>query len=328
MKRKKYDNYNNSVENAPVEEDNSDCDSNANSIEEDELGNEEIEEEAQPEDIADEIAPTVHNIEDEIMEQVNDLRSGNVYTVLKTEFPEFKVLYRYVLGPILPPNIDKSPVSFLELSWNEEIMNIFVLNTNAYARAAADPKWRKDMTKDRLYVFFGVSLHLGTISVPERRSLWDISSKYYCRFVHEVMSCDEFESILRNLHWINTLQYSVIERNAMNRDDCFWRVATLLDKLALSFQRHFHCGQNIDGDEQGIPCKGRHSAIQYNKDKPYKWFFKVYALNDAETAYMSNFYLFRGKDVGRTSDVSASAYPIYYLTRPEMYHNKWNSALQ
>ena len=197
MKRKKYDNYNNSLENAPVEEDNSDCDSNANSIEEDELGNEEIEEEAQPEDIADEIAPTVHNIEDEIMEQVNDLRSGNVYTVLKTEFPEFKVTYRYVLGPIIPPNIDKSPVSFVELFWNDEIMNTFVLNTYAYARAAADPKWRKDITKDRLHVFFSIVLHSGTISVPERRSLWDISSKYYDRFVHYVISCDEFVMNLR-----------------------------------------------------------------------------------------------------------------------------------
>lgn len=323
-KRKVGDISNNSVESAVEEEDGSDCGSNADHMEEDQLGDDDIEEDDNAEVNEGEVKPIFVTIDEEKIETVVDLRHGNEKKALISDFPEFVLPYRYVSGPILPEDLEKSPAKYLELFWDDNIMSTFVLNTNAYALSNKDPKWRKDTTKDRLYVFFSIILHLGAVTVPERRSLWDTRSKYYSRFVHDIMSLDEFESILRNLHWNNSLQFTVAERNTKTREDCFWRVATLLEKLASSFKEHFRCGQDIDGDEQGIPCKGRHSAIQYNKDKPYKWFFKVYALNDAETAYMSNFYLFRGKDTARIQGVSASAYPIYYLTRPEMYHNKWH----
>lgn len=59
-----------------------------------------------------------------------------------------------------------------------------------------------------------------------------------------------------------------------------------MDNLVVSFRKYFRCGQHVDGDEQGIPSKAYHAAIQYNGDKLYKWYFKVYALNDAATSYI------------------------------------------
>jgi hypothetical protein len=113
------------------------------------------------------------------------------------------------------------------------------------------------------------------------------------------------------------------EKKARNKVDCFWRMHDFVDGLATRFRRFYSCAQNIDGDEQGIPAKCYHSAIQYNGDKPYKWFFKVYSLNDAESSYMTNFYLFRGKDWDRPANGhSASSYPIIKLTDYPQYKHR------
>ena len=72
----------------------------------------------------------------------------------------------------------------------------------------------------------------------------------------------------------------------------------------------YTCGENIDGDEEDIPTKACHTAVQYNGDKPHHWCFKEYSLNDSKTGYLSNFYLFRGLDKNRKDTVSASVYPI------------------
>jgi hypothetical protein len=116
--------------------------------------------------------------------------------------------------------------------------------------------------------------------------------------------------------------YTDEEIKELNKDDCFWRIVELEELLAERFQFYYECGQYIDGDEQGIPAKCYHSAIQYNGDKPYKYFFKLYCLNDSISKYMHNFYLFRGKDSAKRPGISASALPIVKLTDRDIYHNK------
>ncbi len=95
-----------------------------------------------------------------------------------------------------------------------------------------------------------------------------------------------------------------------------------LDHLAKRFQAYYTPGQDIDTDEQGIPTKCYHSAIQYNKDKPNKWFFKVWSLNCGKTSYMWNFSMYKGSEDGRPDTVPASAYPVEFLTRNPRLHHK------
>ncbi len=92
--------------------------------------------------------------------------------------------------------------------------------------------------------------------------------------------------------------------------------------MANRFQSHFNCDQDLDVDEQGIPAKCYHSAVLYNKDKPYKWFFKIYSLNDSKTSYMHYFYFFRGKDKLRSKDVLAAAYPVMELFNDPQYKKR------
>jgi hypothetical protein len=105
----------------------------------------------------------------------------------------------------------------------------------------------------------------------------------------------------------------------LSKEDCFWRVSELEGVLAGRFRKYYQCRQNIDRDEQGIPAKCYHSAIQYNGDKPYKYFFKLYCLNGSFSSYMHNFYLFRGKDSDKRAGIPASALPIIKLTDHPIY---------
>lgn len=59
-----------------------------------------------------------------------------------------------------------------------------------------------------------------------------------------------------------------------------------------------------------MPWKGRHKCRCYNPSKPSKFHFKIFGLNDADTGYLSNFYLYQGKAEARPADVPATLYPL------------------
>jgi len=214
-------------------------------------------------------------------------------------------------------------MKLFRLFWTVAIITTFVTATNAYAVSTNDPYFKVPVTVAEMENFFGLILLFGVIKVPERRSAWEINSIFYNINVAKVMTRHRFEAILRNLHWFNTASISKDEVKQRNFVDPFWRMADLLETLAVIFRTLYIPFQETDVDEQGIPSKAYHHAVQYNKDKPEKWFFKVYALNCARSSYMCNFYLFRGKDKCREEGVPASAYPVWKLLQHDIYRG-WN----
>ena len=86
---------------------------------------------------------------------------------------------------------------------------------------------------------------------------------------------------------------------------------------------YFDPGQDTDVDEGGTSAKCYHVAVQYNKDKPFKWFFKVFCANCSTTQYLFNFYLYRGADADRDKNTPATAYPpIKLLNHPRLTNKK------
>jgi hypothetical protein len=83
-------------------------------------------------------------------------------------------------------------------------MNTFVTATNAYARDTNDKELSRDIDIAPLTRFMGLILFLGMYRVPDRRSIWIRRSPFYNNFVATCMTRHRFESILRNLHWVNT----------------------------------------------------------------------------------------------------------------------------
>ncbi len=75
-------------------------------------------------------------------------------------------------------------------------------------------------------------------------------------------------------------------------------------------------------DEQCIPFKGRHIARQYNGDKPQKWHFRVFSMNDCRTKYMLNFYMYKGKKEILPDGFTTTSNPSNQLTMSDKYRNK------
>lgn len=73
-------------------------------------------------------------------------------------------------------------------------------------------------------------------------------------------------------------------------------------------------GGNID--EMSIAFKGRHKCKCYNPNKPHKWHFKAFCLNDSSCGYLWNVYLYRGAAEVREHNISATMYPVIKLTEP------------
>jgi hypothetical protein len=250
-----------------------------------------------------------------------DLRSGTTVTIEENDgLPDFTPDNDQIPGPRVDNVATKSVLQFFLLFWTYMIIDKFSENTNAFASATEDTRWRPT-SRSELCRFFGIVLYLGLLKVPERRNLWDPKTTYFSRFVFQTMTRHRFEAILRNLHWTNTACFTKKEIKEKNVVDCFWRMADFLDILAASFQKLYRVYQHVNVDEGGIPCKAYHSAIQYNADKPYKWFFKVYMLNCAKTKFLSNFMLSRGRHTDRPIDTPASAWPVIYLLNRPQYKN-------
>lgn len=251
------------------------------------------------------------------------LRSHSSAIATAKVFPTFEPKRNVQHGPIDIPIDILQPWDYVKLFWDDGVvMKILVENTNKFGAFINRKQW-KDVTIDELWTFFGIVLFTGLVKVPERRLLWqDEPGKFGSKFVKTCMARKRFEDILQCLHWLDTSDYSdeMIKKN--NKEDCFWRVSELEYLLSERFQRHYACGQDLDVDEQGIPAKCRHSAIQYNKNKPYKYFFKLYCLNDSKSKYLHNFYLYRGKGGDDREDIPASALPVIKLTETDCYQYK------
>lgn len=210
-----------------------------------------------------------------------------------------------------------SPLRFFELLFTPAMMDKFVAQTNEYAASVHRNRW-KDLTRDTLKLFFGIVLYMGLVRLNQREDYWnDPVSKQ--AFVYEKMSLEQFNNIIACLHYENSAAHTPAQVQLNNQTDPFWNVEPFVKKLAKHCRARYIPKQFIDIDEQGIPFMGRHLCVQYNKDKPDKWHFKVYSLNCADSGYMSNFYLYRGSREVLPPNDTATSYPLLRLTDHSMY---------
>ena len=239
-------------------------------------------------------------------------------TIVGSGVPPTKQTYA---GSVNIPDDATTPGDFFDLLLDDETCQRFADQTNLYVRNQEKPAWKAadPLTADEVRNWFGLHLYMGIKQVPDRRMYWS-RGIYGDPYVQRIMSRDRFMAIQAHLHWTDTSGLTQTERKAKNKEDSFWTVRTFLDILALKFSRYFQCGRYLDIDEMTIPFKGRHSARVYNPNKPNKWGLKAFCLNDALTGYLTNFFMYLGKDERRPPNMPATLWPVFKLTEPALYH--------
>ena len=61
--------------------------------------------------------------------------------------------------------------------------------------------------------------------------------------------------------------------------------------------------------------KGRHCCRCFLPSKPNKWFFKIYCLDDADSGYLSNFFMYGRNGGRRPADMPAILFLILLKTQ-------------
>lgn len=241
-------------------------------------------------------------------------------TIVGSGVPPTNQTYR---GSVNIPDDATTPGDFFDLLLDDATCQRFADQTNLYVRSQEKPAWKAEdpLSADEVRRFFGLHFYFGIKQLPDRSMYWS-KGIYGDPYVRGIMSRNRFMAIQAHLHWTDTSGLSQADRKAKNKADSFWTVRTFLDTLALKFSRYFECGRSLSIDEMTIPFKGRHSARVYNPNKPNKWGLKAFCLNDALTGYLTNFFMYLGKDEQRPAGMPATLWPVVKLTEPALYHHK------
>ena len=223
----------------------------------------------------------------------------------------------------IPAHVQRNPnpANVFLMFMHGDITSKFVASTNQYAALMNVPNW-KELTEREFLHFIFIIIFMGVVKLPERCMYWQ-KDDYGQAFPRKLMSARRFEQIMANWHWVVIEQEHKAEAK---RRDPFYLVEGFVELMADTAQHFWRLGQFVDIDEMSIFYKGRHKCRCYNPNKPEKWHFKAFCLNDGETGYLWNFYLYRGASEVREAGWSATAYPIKKLTDPftNLYHTAKN----
>ena len=213
----------------------------------------------------------------------------------------------------IPSNVvaQPYPIMFFFLFLNQEIVRQFLSATNQYAEMVGTKLWKAVEEKGFL-AFIVIIIFMGVVKLPERAMYWQRDS-FGQDFPRDIVSAQRFGQILSHWHWIVVPES---ERAAAKAADPFYLVAGFVEWMAEISRSYSRLDQFIDIDEMSIYYKGRHKCRCYNPNKPEKWHFKSFCLNDGRTGYLWNYYLYRGASEVWEGGWSATAYPIKKLTEP------------
>jgi hypothetical protein len=116
------------------------------------------------------------------------------------------------------------------------------------------------------------------------------------------MSAKRFQQIKRYFHLNDNNKKAAPRQEGYDR---LFHVRPLLDHMEKVSKAHYDLGTFVSVDESMVPFKGRSFMMQYLKDKPCKWGFKIWAACCSTTGYFFSLRVYAGK--GSTEEVHGLA---------------------
>lgn len=172
--------------------------------------------------------------------------------------------------------------AFLDF-FDEDIMKSLTYQTNLYSVQKGKAL---DVTKDELYVFFGINIMMAYHKLPALRHFWATGEDLGVKPIQEAMSRDRFYKILGKLH--------VNDNTKLDKNDKLYKLRPIIESLGKKFQENRPPGEHVSVDESMIRFKGRSSLKQYNPMKPIKRGYKMWCLAD-NSGYVFKFDIYTGK---------------------------------
>ena len=220
---------------------------------------------------------------------------------------------------------------FIKRFLSQELFTTIADATNlAGARLYPGGRWKwTEFTRAEFYAYICVVYEMGLSDVPSIKDYWSTGRRRNHVIVDMIPSYHRFYQISRAMRCMDFGPGAAEQENwqaASREHGPFAKTAAFAECLSASFQEAYQLEQFISLDEQSVPTKCRHVARQFNKDKPFHFFLKVFALNSAVTGFLWKFYFYKGAAESRPAPFNkeglAHSYPVHALTEDASLHHK------
>ncbi|XP_039949820.1 piggyBac transposable element-derived protein 3-like [Bactrocera tryoni] len=187
-------------------------------------------------------------------------------------------------------NDSRSPVEWFELFYDDELVELIVLNSKKYAVYEGNDQF--DVTREEMRLVIAIFLLSGYCSYARQRMFWDTGADTYHPGVANSMTRFRFEQILKYMH--------VSDNTLLDQGDKFTKVRPLWNKLNASWMRYFPRFTNVSIDESMVPYYGHHSTKQHIHGKPIRFGYKIWCMA-TRLGYLIQAEPYQGASTGNTN---------------------------
>ena len=178
--------------------------------------------------------------------------------------------------------------------------------------------WQQ-ITIEELKAFMGFMILMGVVKLPSISDYWKRDEIFNYGPISSRITRDRFFEILRYLHFSDN---STLVAPGEDGYDKLGKIRPIIRMLNESLQALYYPHKDVSIDEAMIPFKGRSSMKQFMPNKPVKRGFKVWVRADATNGYISEFYVYTGKE-GSTVEKKLGGKVVMTLTAKlaHLYHH-------
>ena len=194
--------------------------------------------------------------------------------------------------------LDSLEREYFEAYFDDELMNILVLETNRYhqfcvneGRAATGSKQKPytHVTVSELYSFFALTLLMPHVKKPVLHDYWSVDYAYETPIFRDYISRHRYGQILRFLHFA--------DNNNPNEQDRLWKIRNVFQDFVHKFTKFYNPLQKLVIDESLVLFKGKVKFTQYIPSKRHRFGIKLFVLCDCETGIVLDIIVYTASDV-------------------------------
>ena len=164
---------------------------------------------------------------------------------------------------------------------------------------------------------------MGVHKVRNHRKAWSVSKVQHPSRLKDLMTCQHFELIGCFLHVVTPEEEEAENGNRLRK------LRPYLDYLKTNWLTYYQPLQCLSVDEWMVKSKAHSHMVQYMRNKPVKWGFKLWVLADT-SGYTIDFNVYTGKeestDHGLTFKVVVDLIEPFWFQGYEVYTNNYYSS--
>ena len=200
-------------------------------------------------------------------------------------------------GIYIPDDMDVSALSLFELFFDDVVLKRLLDSTLEYAELKKAEKckryhlfMRQKLTTAELKAYLGALLLLGIHSVRNHRKAWSTARAQVLIRLRDLLTCQRFELIGTFLPVVTKQEEEEV------KEDRLRKLLPLINYIKSKCFEFYQPVQQLAVDEWMVKSKARSHLIQFMRNKPVKWGFKLWVIANP-SGYTLDFNVYTGKDM-------------------------------